>query len=93
LEFTVMFLRTFAIAAATATFALAGLAQAPAGHAGHHPPAAASAAGMGKSAMKGKAPSMAVRQAMLEKRMDMMQSMMMDQMQQNAPRAVPGAAK
>jgi uncharacterized protein YecA (UPF0149 family) len=39
-----MFIRTFAIAAAAATFSLAGLAQVRAGHAGHHPPAAASAA-------------------------------------------------
>jgi hypothetical protein len=50
-------LRTFAIAAATATFALAGFAQAPAGHRAHHPQAAASAAGgmpmAGRVAMAG----------------------------------------
>ena len=40
-----MSLRTIAITAATATFALAGFAQAPAGHTAHHPQAAASAAG------------------------------------------------
>jgi hypothetical protein len=40
-----MFLRTFAIAATAAAFCLAGYAQSPAGHAAHHPKAAASAAG------------------------------------------------
>ena len=39
-----MFLRSFTIAAATATFALAGLAQAPANHAAHHPQSAVSTA-------------------------------------------------
>lgn len=40
-----MSLRTIAITAATATFALAGFAQAPAGHTAHHPQAEASPAG------------------------------------------------
>ena len=44
LEISIISLRTFTIAVATTTFALAGFAMAPVDHSAHHPQAAASAA-------------------------------------------------
>ena len=64
-----MFLRTFAIAAATSTFALASYAEAPANHAAHHPQAATTA--VGDMSMAGQADAM----AHMDERMKAMQEM------------------